>query len=213
MRDRTGRIGKETIKPSRHITAWVPAVAGVLVLAATATACGGGSDKPAEAATTTPAGPAPAATTSAPPPAPTADPTVKAGTDVLAAYKAFTDYKVTALRSGHADVNKQSAVAMGDAYKSLASTIFESQQSGVVFKGDLVSAPAVEAIDLTASPGKATLTDCLDVSHWEPVYSSNGKSAAAPSQATRFVVNVGAQQMPDGTWRISQYTTDKARSC
>ncbi|MFJ8628527.1 hypothetical protein ACIRD3_37590 [Kitasatospora sp. NPDC093550] len=164
-------------------------------------------------ATSAPASPTSAAAAPTPPPTPTADPTAKAGTDVLAVYKAFTDYKVTALRSGHADVAKQSAVSTGDAYKSLASTIFESQQSGVVFKGDLVSKPTVEAVDLASSPGRATLADCLDVSHWEPVYSSSGKSAAAPSQATRFVVSVGAQQMPDGTWRISQYTTDKARTC
>jgi hypothetical protein len=145
--------------------------------------------------------------------APTPDRAAAAKADVLATYKAYTDYKTAALTSGKGDVNRQATVASGPAYQLLASDIFGAQRIGIVYKGSLASHPEVTAVDLTASPAKATMTDCLDTSNWTAVFVSSGNPAAAPGQQTHTFVNIAAEQVPDGTWRISAYTPDRGRTC
>ncbi|MEE1782717.1 hypothetical protein PUR71_07245 [Streptomyces sp. SP17BM10] len=212
MRGRIYQIRTEMIKRSHRTTVQAFALAGVLALAATATACSSGSDKPVAAATPSSASPTAATTTSAAP-SPTADPTAKATTDVLAAYKAFTDYQVTAMTTGHADINKQSAVASGAAYQQLGAELFKLQQAGIIFKGTPVNHPEMTAVDLSGAAGKATLTDCVDSSGWTAVFSATGNSAMPSGAPTRVPVAVSAEQMPDHSWRISQYSPDRGRTC
>ncbi|MFF7995107.1 hypothetical protein ACFZDG_35720 [Kitasatospora xanthocidica] len=182
--------------------------AGILGMLLTA-GCSSEPVKPAGQATTSAAVPAAAPSSITPTP----DRAATAKTDALAAYKAYTDYKTAALTSGKGDVNRQAAVASGSAYQLLASDIFGAQKSGIVYKGALASHPEVTAVDVTGSPAKATLTDCLDTSGWTAVFAASGNNAAAPGQQTRTFVNIVAEQVPDGTWRVSTYTPDRGRTC
>lgn len=183
----------------------VAAVLGGLAVLAGVTSCGS-SAKPAP---TPPSSPAANSASASPSP----DPSAKAKTDVLAAYKAFTDYKTAAFTSGRADPTRQSQVSSGDAYQSLAQDLFRAEQEGVLYKGTEVTHPQVTAVDLTASPQKATLTDCLDTSAWTAVFSATGANAAASGQPTHVFYNIAAAQATDGTWRITEYTPDRGRTC
>ncbi|MQS16466.1 hypothetical protein F7Q99_30800 [Streptomyces kaniharaensis] len=118
-----------------------------------------------------------------------------------------------AFTSGHGDVNKLSAVASGAAYQKLAADLFKAQQAGLIFKGAPVTNPHVAAVDLASSPAKATMTDCLDTSNWIPVLASTGKSVVESGSPTHVFVNLVAEQVPDGTWRISQYAPEQGRTC
>ncbi|MEE1782700.1 hypothetical protein PUR71_07155 [Streptomyces sp. SP17BM10] len=172
-------------------------------------ACSSTADKADKAATTAPVQPS----ASSAPATPGADPTAKATADVLAIYQAYTDAKIAAMTTGQATPEKLLQVATGDAYDSLARDITRAQQAKIVYKGTEVTHPQVTAIDTTASPQKATLTDCIDVSNWTAVFSSTGANAAATGAPGRLLVNVGAVQVAGGAWRISDYTPDRSRTC
>ncbi|MQS16483.1 hypothetical protein F7Q99_30885 [Streptomyces kaniharaensis] len=144
---------------------------------------------------------------------PSTVPTAKATADVLAVYQAYTDAKVAAMTTGHADPDKLLLVATGDAYDNLAGDITRAQQAGIVYKGTEVTHPQVTALNLSDSPQKATLTDCIDVSNWTAVFSSTGANAAATGMPGHLFVNVEAVQNTGSTWRISAYTPDRSRTC
>ncbi|MFC8721847.1 hypothetical protein [Kitasatospora sp. NPDC057198] len=110
-------------------------------------------------------------------------------------------------------MNEQAAVASGSAYQALAGDIFGAQQRGLIYRGALTTNPEVTALHLTASPAEATLTDCLDTSDRGVVFASSGNNAKAPDQQSRIFYSVTAQQVPDGTWRISDFSSDRGHAC
>ncbi|MFJ8628514.1 hypothetical protein ACIRD3_37525 [Kitasatospora sp. NPDC093550] len=184
------------------------AAALVVGIALTMSACSGKDHEPAAPASpSVPATPSPSAATS------TAGPAGKDTADVLAAYQAYTEAKITAMTTGQADPDKLLRVATGSAYDGLAGDITRAQQAGILYKGTEVTHPQVTAVNLSDSPHKATLTDCVDVSNWTAVFSASGKNAAATGTPGRLYVDVEAVQAAGGAWLISAYSPDRSRTC
>ncbi|MCZ3389991.1 MAG: hypothetical protein LH645_12970 [Actinomycetia bacterium] len=185
-----------------------PAVAMALAVM-TASACSGAptpetapspDDSTSPAATSSPAGSA------------SPNPTQKATDTVLANYDKFWA----------AQVNSQAApqerpdpgLARHSVDKALAdaqATIFLFRKNGIEMRGHPTH--DVEVTSLTLSdPPTASITDCVDSTKWRPVYAATGKSARAPGQSRRVIVESTAT-IYDGRWVINTSIAHRDRSC
>ena len=61
-------------------------------------------------------------------------------------------------------------------------------------------------------PPTVSITDCVDSTNWKPVYVATGKSALAPGQSVRVLVESTATVF-DGRWVISTSVAHRDRSC
>lgn len=163
-------------------------------------------------------GPTPAPTVTPPPtvtatPTPTVDPeTAAAEAAILEAYKGYWDAKVASFAdpAKDQDPNLQHFavdVALADAQEAILS--FRS--NGIAVVGQPVLAPVVS--DLTMSETQsATITDCVDITNWQPVYAATGASAAPANQNLR-VPTASTAYFFDGHWTIRASVVDREKTC
>lgn len=167
------------------------------LLAVTTTGCSGSSTPTSQPT------PTPSVTAS-----PTADANALARAGALAAYRGFRRAQVAAEAVANAH-NPDLARYSGD--KALAqerANLLQLARAGIVLRGAPVLNPVVDS----ASPEAVTLHDCVDTTHWQPVYKATGKSAAAPGQPARVLATVLARPYGDG-WLIVELTTERSRPC
>jgi hypothetical protein len=186
-----------------------PAVAVALAVLTAASACSSAPNSEAGPSTdgsTSPTGTSSSVASASP------DPTQKATDAVLASYDAFWAAQV----DSQAAPQKQPAPglarhAVDKALADAQATIFLFRKNGIEMRGHPTH--EVEVTSLTLSdPPTASITDCLDSTKWRPVYAATGKSARAPGQSPRVIVESMAT-VYNGRWVISRSVAHRDRSC
>lgn len=164
---------------------------------------------------TTPVTP-PATSTSQTPTASSTSPTDEATTlasqAALASYAAFWRAKVQSQADpAKAPPSALSKYAIDKALADAQATVLLLRRNGVAMTGAPTHSPAVIDVSLGATP-TVQISDCLDSSHWTPVFVATGKSALAPGQATRVVVDSTATTFA-GRWVIRTSVAHRDQTC
>ncbi|MEY9878262.1 hypothetical protein ABH931_007789 [Streptacidiphilus sp. MAP12-33] len=157
---------------------------------------------------------APAGTTESVPAAPgqpgQPNATADADTAVLAAYRGYWNSAVSAWTQGSLTDVPLGRYATGPADSAVRSALQTYQADGVVTHGQPLLDPSVTALNLSASPYTATITDCVDETGFYKVHKSTGvRVAGAPTGHHPAVY----QARYDGGWVIVSGSVDPARAC
>ncbi|HWS57848.1 MAG TPA: hypothetical protein VN257_04855 [Actinotalea sp.] len=186
----------------------VTSAGGVLACALLMAGCTGAP----QPALTTPT-PAPTTATPTATPTPSVDPaTAEAEAAALAAYEGFWAAKVAYLAApGSPEPSELQQYAVDKALGGVRDVARAYQENGIVSRGEPVLAPEVTAVELEGEPS-AVITDCVDVTNWQPVFESTGESAAAPGQLNRQVSETQAI-FYDDRWVMRETTIYRDRSC
>jgi hypothetical protein len=91
----------------------------------------------------------------------------------------------------------------------LQRTLFAYRRLGVIVKGRLRTHPDVTSLDMRS--GEATLSDCLDDTHWLTYYVSTNRPTDN-RLGTRTVTDATLRRVR-GTWRVSSYLIHRGHSC
>lgn len=187
-----------------------PRAARVIAAACLAMLVAGCTSDPTPSAnpsTSSPAAPSPSSSTSS------ADPAVAAATEAaLASYGAFWKAKVASqaqpTKKPPADLSK---FAIDKALSDALATVLVLRRNGVAMKGQPAHSASVANVTLGSVP-TVQIHDCLDSSAWTPVFVASGKSALAPGQAPRVVVDSLATTF-DGRWVIRSSIAHRDQPC
>lgn len=170
----------------------------VALLVATAAGCSGSSTRQA-------APPSPPSSAS---PSPTADPSALPTSGALTAYRGFRRAQVAAEAVANARDASLARYAGDKALAQERSNLLQLARAGIVVRG----APVLHPVVGSSSPQAVTITDCVDVARWQPVYKATGRSAAAPGQPTKVLATALARPYGKG-WLIVELTTERSRPC
>jgi len=100
--------------------------------------------------------------------------------------------------------------ASGNALALLVHGLYMNLQAGLVTKGQPVFHPQVTALSPATSPTEATITDCIDSTHWLE-YKTNGALANnAPGGRRAATADV---QESGGTWKVSALAVQAVGTC
>ena len=185
--------------------------AAVCLVAATVVGCSTRQDTPSPTLTLTPT------KTVAPTPTPTSTPThepavAEAESAVLEAYRGYWAAKVTSYADPTREQDPDLARFTDDtALSDAQATIFTLRSSGISIPGAPTLSPVVSEIALGDAP-TATITDCVDATTWQPIYTATGASAAAPGQALR-VLTKSTAFVAEGQWRIRTSIARRDQTC
>jgi hypothetical protein len=145
-------------------------------------------------------------------PSPSPDPTASASSAALASYDAFWVAQVNS--QAHPAKPQDPNLAKYSIDKALAGaqeTIILFRRGGVAMLGKPTHETDVTGVKL-GDPPTVSITDCVDSTNWKPVYVATGKSALAPGQSARVLVESTATVF-DGRWVISSSVAHRDRSC
>ncbi|WP_405933683.1 hypothetical protein [Streptomyces sp. NBC_00827] len=98
------------------------------------------------------------------------------------------------------------------ALSNIKVTLLYYQDHGTVMTGEPVNSPNVTDIDTSSTPMKATITDCVDTSHYEEVDAKTGKEVPVGTGSRRHIYNATAINS-DGTWIIWTTDIDREQKC
>ena len=136
----------------------------------------------------------------------------QAGPAVLAAYRGYWAAKVNSYADPTKDQDPNLARFADDkALSEAQSTIFTLRTNGVSMPGAPTLSPVLSEIELGAAP-TATITDCIDATSWQPIYTATGASAAAPGQSPR-VITESTAFVAEGQWRIRTSVAHRDQTC
>jgi hypothetical protein len=79
----------------------------------------------------------------------------------VAAYEAYTDAVVTALRKGDVDLPDLEATAAGQALRNARRRVAANRDDGMVVTGDLEPSATVTDVQVTGDSDRAEVTDCV----------------------------------------------------
>jgi hypothetical protein len=198
---------------NRRTTSGAAIALGITALLA---ACSSPVPQPTPTITTVPATD-PATNTPTPGPTPTVDPTTAAAeAAILDAYRSYWAAQVKVLRDpapysdlAYSDWGAVQHVAVDKALANLVATVDLYAENGIANVGAPVLTPVVSGVVPDQS---ATIADCVDATNWRPIYVATGKSAAAPGQAPRVVIN-STVLFYDGHWVVNGSVADRAKTC
>lgn len=100
--------------------------------------------------------------------------------------------------------------ATGSALAGAQSTLLTFRQSGIAMKGAPSLDPRVTSVDKAVHT--VSITDCVDSSNWKPIYVASGKSALAPGQPLRVVVD-SLVTATRGSWEVSTSVVHRDQTC
>jgi len=160
--------------------------------------------------------PTPAVTpspTAAPTPTPTVDPeTAAAEAAILEAYQGYWDAKVASFADPMKDQDPNlQHFAVDTALADAQEAILSFRSNGIAVVGQPVLAPVVSDIAMSETQ-TAKITDCVDITNWQPVYAATGASAAPADQNLRVPTESTAYFF-DGHWTIRASVVDREKSC
>jgi hypothetical protein len=181
-------------------------VAASAAVAALLAAAGCSSSKHTDALPPTSAAPATSASASP------SDPAAADKAAVLDVYSKFWAEQVKAYAQGQVTGTDLNKYAANLALSSARAGVNNDTQAGFVLKGAPKNDAKVDAIDVTASPKKATLTDCLDVSGWTPVDIKTGAAKPVTNKNLKYVVTATAL-LEGSAWMITEINSDMSRPC
>lgn len=143
---------------------------------------------------------------------PTPDATATAASEVLTVYRGYWAARVKAQASPDQPVPKDlDTFAIDKALTDVKSSILRFRQQGIEFRGEPVLSPTVASVQV-GDRASASISDCVDSTHWTPVFASTGKSALAPGQPMRVVVESSAR-IYAGRWVIDSSVAHRDRTC
>ncbi|MEN8649739.1 hypothetical protein ABCR94_03545 [Streptomyces sp. 21So2-11] len=134
---------------------------------------------------------------------------------VITAYLGYVETDAEAQRSGKVDQPRVQKYARDKAATEVTTMVYFNEKNGVLMKGKPRSDKLqVTALGMKADPRTATLSVCDDASDFLPVFKKNGKSALpkGSDEPARRPRSVKAVEV-DGTWLISEFMTDRSRTC
>lgn len=183
-------------------------LAGALLLTACSTSATSTTDP--DPAPTTP----PAPSTSSPTMSPSPDPTAELDAAVLAAYRGFWRAQVTTLNNPRREPPPAlKRYAIDKALADVRASVLIYRHGGIEMRGQPVLDPEISTWSGTPSPSAtATIADCVDSTDWQPVYAATGKSAAAPDQNSRVIVESTVVQRA-GRWVVRTSVAHRDQSC
>ena len=144
----------------------------LLAVPVTLAACSG-----SPSGTPSPSTTRPAATTTQPP--------TGASAQALSAYRAMWSDMVVVSRTSDYQSPLLSSHAAGDALAVLIHDLAKNQQAGLVTKGRIELSPQVTSLTPSASPTQATISDCVNDTHWLNYKSGGGLADRTPEHGTR----------------------------
>jgi hypothetical protein len=195
-----GKRGLAVSRASRRCTGVV-----VLAVAALLTACSGSSSGTSRPSSST-------KSTTPNTVSPSNDATARAETAVLAAYSGYWAAQVEAGAHPNRRIPEAlSRYSIDKAQADAQATIVLLREQGIVVRGKPLLAPVITALSLGNKP-YAAITDCVDSTHWKPVYRKTGKSALAPGQKHRVVMDSTAE-IYAGRWVIRTIVAHRDRTC
>ena len=196
---------------ARGLTARTAVVATACLLAAALAGCSTPNDTPSPTLTLTPT--KTAAPTATATPTPTVEPAVaQAQAAILEAYRGYWAAKVVSYADPTKDQDPDLARFADDtALSDAQSTIFTLRSNGISIPGQPKLSPVVSAIQLGAS-ATAKITDCVDATSWQPIYTATGKNAAAPGQPMR-VITESTAFVAEGRWLIRTSLVHRDQTC
>lgn len=195
---------------ARGMAARTAVVATACLLAAALAGCSTPHDAPSPTLTLTPTKTvAPTATAT---PTPIEPAVAQAQAAILEAYRGYWAAKVASYADPTKDQDPDLARFADDtALSDAQSTIFTLRSSGVSIPGAPTLSPVVSKVALGGAP-TATITDCVDATAWQPIYTATGASAAAPGQALR-VLTESTAFVAEGQWRIRTSIARRDQTC
>ncbi|MBX9243813.1 hypothetical protein ICW40_03205 [Actinotalea ferrariae] len=186
-------------------------IAGALVVL-TATLVAGCT--PADEVPPTPTTSTPTTTPSASErPTPSVDPEVStAEAAILEAYRGYWATKVAILADPAVEPGTAlEAYAVDTALTDVYSTVLTYRSNRIVMVGEPITDPTVSEV-VPGVEGTATITDCVDVGDWQPMFRDTGESAAAPGQASE-VLTVSTAYFYMDRWTIRTSVVDRDTPC
>ncbi|MET8102207.1 hypothetical protein ABZV29_38125 [Streptomyces sp. NPDC005236] len=133
--------------------------------------------------------------------------------DVLAAYSAFWDEQVKAYNQADIKGTGLKRYATKKALGQAMADVLVMQQAGTVTKGAPTHRSEVTSLTLTGSVPKATVRDCLDISHWNTIKKKSGQVKPFPSaQPLRYITTAKAEKWGK-RWLITEVTPDGKQTC
>jgi hypothetical protein len=131
---------------------------------------------------------------------------------VEAAYRGYWAARVKAQAAPDKPVPVElDTYAIGKARTDVKSSLLLFRQQGVAFRGEPVLSPEV-TVSGSDAQATASIADCVDSTHWTPVFVATGASALAPGQPTRVVVDSTARRY-EGRWAIDTSVAHRDRPC
>ena len=203
---RLGAVRSRTVIAMRGSRRWPTRLATAIVISAALLTAGcTSSSRPGASSSTTPT-----STPTLPSQSPSPEDLAKKA--VLASYDSYWTARANSLGSptNPPDPNL-SKYAIEGAYSDIGATIILFRKNGIEMRGAPAHSAQVTSISL-ADPTSASITDCLDSTHWLPVYAATGKSALAAGQALRVVVDSTAT-LYNGQWVIRTAVAHRDRPC
>lgn len=148
-----------------------------------------------------------------PSPTPTIDPAVaEATTAVVEAYRGYWAAKVASFADPTAQQDPGLARFSDDtALTDAQATIASLRSNGIAIPGSPLLEPVVSDVQLGDAP-TATITDCVDVTNWQPVVAATGDPAADPNQPLRVPTDSTAFFI-DGHWSIRTSVAHRDTTC
>jgi hypothetical protein len=131
---------------------------------------------------------------------------------VLTVYRGYWAARVKAQASPDKPIPKDlDTYAIDKALTDVKSSVLRFRQQGIEFQGEPVLSPTVTSVQLE-DRADASITDCVDSTRWTPVFVATGKSALAPGQPMRVIVESSAR-IYSGRWVIDSSVAHRDRTC
>ncbi|MCX5115147.1 hypothetical protein OOK13_43250 [Streptomyces sp. NBC_00378] len=176
--------------------AWSATLLTTACVLATATGCSSGkTDDPKET-------PSPSASAKQTPSKP-ADPNETAKNEAVATYKQYWQAMERLYADSSGKDNALKDYAAGAALKNAEADAKNMHGKGRIITGQVaVGSPTVTSADINRKIPNATISSCLDISHWQVIDSATKKPAALPStRLTKYVIVSTVERWPEG-WRV-----------
>ncbi|MGW1068162.1 hypothetical protein ACWD4F_27005 [Streptomyces aureus] len=195
---------QERIVPRRKPATAVIIFGSLLTLVACSSS--GGSDNTAKQSS--------ANSSSAPPStSPSSDPQAAERRDVLAAYSAFWGEQVKAYNQAAIKGTGLKKYATKKALGQAIADVLVMQQAGTATKGAPTHQATVSSMVVDGAVPKATVRDCLDISHWNTIKKKTGQVKPFPStQPLRYITTAKAEKWGK-QWRITEIIPDGKQTC
>jgi hypothetical protein len=144
---------------------------------------------------------------------PSSEPSGEAPTKALAAYVGYWEAYVTAAANPGNPAPDLAKFVADPLLTQLRLNLRQYRDNDIVHKGRPTWTPRATEVNTTAAPYTVVIEDCFDSAGWEPVFASTGKSAAAPGQATRYVITSTVKSFEVHGWLVVESRADRSRSC
>ncbi|MFJ8888851.1 hypothetical protein ACIRJR_36410 [Streptomyces sp. NPDC102402] len=184
--------------------AGVVVLCGAVLLCSAVSGCGGGVED-AKA----PAGAAAESSAQPSAPAGVGDPAAEA----LETYGAMWVEAMKALQEASAQGTDLERYVTPDVLSEFEKELARLKKDGMVIRGDYGHEPKATVPDAAARPRRATVNDCVDLSHSQPLDITTGWPIPLGNRPLRHGATAELERDDDGRWIVTAYVPDRSRPC